>query len=128
MPTSSPNRNTRGSASIACPSPWRIASAYESSRTSASSAATTSFGINISRQLCRIRIGTRFREFERLLDLPLRALLERRQVAGLEAPAFDELRLQAAYRVALAPRLDLVLGPVEIAVALGMPAQPVGLA
>src|SRR4029079_19639879 len=126
-PTSSPNRKTRSSACIACARPSRIASAYDSSRVPASGA-TSSVGIDVASQLGRIRIGACLGEFQRIVDRPLRGLLDREQFGFGEAAMRDQLALEAANRILVAPGLDFLLAAIEVAIAFGVPAQPIGLA
>src|SRR5690242_4484122 len=127
-PTSSPNRNTRGSASIACASASRIASAYDSSFVSATGRAASSIGIDVSRQLRRIRIGARLREFERLVDLTSRCLFNGRELRCFHTALRHQFGFEEPDGIALAPGIDFVLGTVEIAIALRMAAPAIRLA
>src|SRR6185295_14388181 len=88
----------------------------------------TSNGIDVAREVGGIGIGARLREFERLLDRPLRGLRDPGERVGREASGRDELGFETRDRVALAPRVDLLLRPIEVAIALRVAAQPVRLA
>src|SRR6185312_8165799 len=90
--------------------------------------ASASSGIDVTRERGRIGVGTRLREFERGVDRRLRALRDRRAFVRGEPSGGDDLGGQPRDRIALAPRVDLVLRAVEIPVALRVAAQAVSLA
>src|SRR4051794_1552433 len=98
---------------MACASASRMASAYDNSRVAIRSGATTSAGIHISRELCRIGVRARLRELERIVDLLLCDPFDCRKVRRCETSTLDQLGFEAADRIGGAPRLDLFLGAIE---------------
>src|SRR5437016_257358 len=110
---SSPIRKTRSSRSI-------------SSSSASRSAARNSFsGIPVHLPLAAVplpvqlvdrRVGARVRELDGLLDLRLHAVLELPQLLRGGDPRLAQLDLEADDRVALAPVLLLLVGPVLVGV------------
>src|SRR3982074_459877 len=110
---SSPIRKMRSSRSI-------------SSRRASRSAARNSFsgiavdlpltGVQVAIELVDGRVGAAVREGHRLLDVRLDAVLDLLQLGGRGDPGLLELLLEADERVAAAPPLLLLVGPVLVRV------------